>query len=330
MAKKKLKDAKESIFKKSVDPEGLPEIRGYDFESGLDFGRFLDSYSTTGFQASNLGKAIDIIKRMRTEKGITVFLGFSSNMVSSGLREVIAYLVRHRMVDVLVTTAGGVEEDIIKCLKPFLLGRFDAPGSELREMGINRTGNLFVPNDRYIEFEKVMKGFLKKMLERQKAENRVFSASEFIMELGKEVSDKNSIYYWATRNGIPTLCPAVTDGSLGDMIYFFTKDNPDFKIDAAADIVRINDLAINAEKTGIILLGSGIMKHHICNANMFREGADYAVYINSNLEFDGSDSGAKPEEAKSWGKISSDANMVKIYGDATIIFPLVVAGAFRK
>ena len=144
MARKTLKDAKGSIFKEPVSLSGLPEIRGYDFESGLDFQRFLDSFSTTGFQASNLGKAIDILRRMREEKGITVFLGYSSNMVSSGLREVIAYLVRHRMVDVLVTTAGGVEEDVIKCLKPFLLGRFDAPGAELREMGINRTGNLFI------------------------------------------------------------------------------------------------------------------------------------------------------------------------------------------
>jgi len=327
---KNIEDARDSIFKKSNDPKGRPKIRGYDFESGLDFDRFLESYRFTGFQASNLGKAVDIIRRMRKEKDITVFLGYSSNMVSSGLREVIAYLVRNRMVDVLVTTAGGIEEDIIKTKNPFLLGEFDAPGAELRKRGINRTGNIFVPNDRYIEFEKLMNKFLKKILERQINENKVFSTSEFIHELGREVEDENSIYYWASRHGIPVLCPAITDGSIGDMIYFFKKDNPEFKIDVTSDIVRINDLAINASKTGIILLGSGIMKHHICNANMFREGADYAVYINSNLEFDGSDSGAKPEEAKSWGKISADANTVKVYGDATIIFPLIVAGAFLK
>lgn len=321
--------ARESVLKESEEPD-LPEIRGYDFEEGLDFDKFLSSYYTTGFQASNIGKAIDIIKRMREEKEITIYLGYSSNMVSSGLRDIIAYLVRNKMVDVLVTTAGGVEEDVIKSIKPFLLGRFDADGADLREKGLNRIGNIFVPNSRYIEFEKLMNKFLKRMLEKQKRENNVFPTSEILHELGKEVSDEGSIIYNATKHNIPIFCPAITDGSFGDMIYFFKKENPEFKIDVTSDIVKINDTAINAVKTGVILLGSGIMKHHISNANLFREGSDYAVYINSNLEFDGSDSGAKPEEAKSWGKISPEANTVKIYGDATIIFPLLVAGAFRK
>ncbi|MBU0530123.1 MAG: deoxyhypusine synthase [Nanoarchaeota archaeon] len=327
------KKARDSILKKSDDPKDLPEIKGYDFDSGLDFQRFLDSYNNVGFQASNLGKAIDIIKRMREEKEITIFLGFSSNMVTSGLRDIITYLVKHKMVHVLVTTVGGIEEDVIKTMKPFLLGRFDADGGNLRNMGINRTGNIFIPNDRYIAYEEFMNKFMAKMLERQKKED-VFCTSDFIKEMGKELTDESSYIYWASKNDIPVFCPAITDGSTGDMMYFFKKDNPDFKLDVTADIVRINDIALNAEKSGIISLGSGIMRHHMNNANLFREGADYAVYINSNLEFDGSDSGAKPEEAKSWGKITydkdADKNIVKIYGDATIIFPLLVAGAFRK
>lgn len=43
-------------------------------------------------------------------------------------------------VDVLVTTAGGVEEDFIKCLAPTYLGEFSLRGKELRENGINRWG----------------------------------------------------------------------------------------------------------------------------------------------------------------------------------------------
>ena len=75
-------------------------------------------------------------------------------------------------------------------------------------------------------------------------------------------------------------------------------------------------------------MGGGISKHFALNANIFREGFDYVVYINTAQEFDGSDSGAEPEEAKSWGKISANANTVKVFGDATILFPLLVAGAF--
>ena len=47
-----------------------------------------------------------------------IFLGFTSNLISSGVREHIRYLVQHSMVDVLVTTAGGVEEDLIKVIIP--------------------------------------------------------------------------------------------------------------------------------------------------------------------------------------------------------------------
>ncbi|MEM2974476.1 MAG: deoxyhypusine synthase family protein, partial [Candidatus Micrarchaeia archaeon] len=82
---------------------------------------------------------------------------------------------------------------------------------------------------------------------------------------------------------------------------------------------------------GIILLGGGFVKHHTCNANLFREGADYAVYITTDTEEGGSDSGARPDEAVSWGKIKTknSSRMIKVYADATLAFPLIVAGAFK-
>jgi len=84
------------------------------------------------------------------------------------------------------------------------------------------------------------------------------------------------------------------------------------------------------KKSGVLILGSGIVKHHILNANMLRNGADYSVYINNAQEFDGSDAGALPDEAVSWGKILPDAETIKVYGDATILFPIIVAESFAK
>jgi deoxyhypusine synthase len=83
-------------------------------------------------------------------------------------------------------------------------------------------------------------------------------------------------------------------------------------------------------KTGVIILGGGVPKHHLLNANLFRNGADFAVYVNTAQEFDGSDSGARPDEAVSWGKIRVDATPVKVHGDATVLFPLLVAATFAK
>ena len=329
MDKEKFEKAKERILKKSEEPESLIPIKGFDFNKEFDFRELLKSYKSTGFQASNMYDAIEVIKSMKKDKA-KIFLAYNSNMVSSGLREIIAWLVKNKHVDVLVTTAGGVEEDIIKSIKPFLLGTFEADGNELRKRGINRTGNIFIPNDRYVKFEsEIITKFLKELYERQKKEKRIFSASEFIYELGKKIKDENSIIYWASKNEIPVFCPALTDGSIGDMISFFKYDNRDFKIDISDDILKINELAINAEKTGIIVLGGNFPKHHVCNANLFRGGADYAVYITLETEEGGSDSGARIDEAKSWGKVKPEAKHVKVYGDATIIFPLVVAGAFE-
>ena len=316
----KAKIAEQSVLAKSSEVSGI-SIKGYDFNKGINYSELIDSYASTGFQASNLAKAIEIIKKMRKEKAF-IFLGYTSNMVSSGLRDIFRYLVEHKLVDVVVTTAGGIEEDFIKCLGDFKLGTFNADGAKLREKGVNRIGNIFVPNSRYVKFEK----FVLPVLEKYK--NEILSASKLIKILGHEINNKESIYYWCAKNDIPVFCPALTDGSLGDMIYFFKSKNPQFKIDISDDCVELNNTTVGKAKTGMIILGSGVIKHAICNANLYRNGADYAVYINSFQEFDGSDSGASPEEAKSWGKIAGKAESVKVVGDATLVFPLIVAKGF--
>ena len=330
---------KDNILKESEEVEGIT-IKGYDFNNGIDWGKLVDSFSSTGFQASQMMKAVEIIKEMRKQKAF-IYLGYTSNMVSSGVREIIRYLAEHKLVDLIVTTAGGIEEDFIKCLGDFKLGDFRADGTKLRERGINRIGNIFVPNSRYVKFEE----FMLPILEKHKNEN--LTPCKLINILGKEINNKESIYYWTEKNKIPVFCPAVMDGSLGDMIYFFkcqksqisehcqnsdseilkTK-NPDFKLDITDDAVELNNSSLGKHKTGMIILGGGVIKHSICNANLYRNGADYAVYINSNPEFDGSDSGALPEEAKSWGKIAGKGEAVKVFGDATILFPIIVAKSF--
>ena len=85
---------------------------------------------------------------------------------------------------------------------------------------------------------------------------------------------------------------------------------------------------MKARRSGMLICGGGLVKHHICNANLMRNGADYAVFVNTGQEFDGSDSGARPDEAVSWGKVKLDATPVKVYAEATIILPLIVAQTF--
>ncbi|KAK6944869.1 Deoxyhypusine synthase [Dillenia turbinata] len=343
-----LTSVRSTVFKESETLEGrCQKIEGYDFNQGVNHSKLLQAMVTTGFQASNLGDAINVVNQMldwrladevstedcsekerdptyRESVRCKVFLGFTSNLISSGVRETVRYLCEHHMVEVVVTTAGGIEEDLIKCLAPTYKGDFCLPGAHLRSKGLNRIGNLLVPNDNYCKFEDWIIPIFDQMLEEQSAEKVLWTPSKVIARLGKEINNESSYLYWAYKNNIPVFCPGLTDGSLGDMLYFHSFRNPDIR--------AMNGEAVHAgpRKTGMIILGGGLPKHHICNANMMRNGADYAVFINTAQEFDGSDSGARPDEAVSWGKIRGSAKTIKVHCDATIAFPLLVAETFAN
>lgn len=360
----------------STLPSSTPKCEGMDFgvateQSILD--QIMNSFKTTGFQATNMALAVDQINEMRewrlsdiewkegddpslqpleVRKRVRarIFLGYTSNQISSGQREVLRFLVQHKMVDCIVTTAGGIEEDIIKCFQPTFMGDFKLNGRDLRKRGINRIGNLLLPNKNYCDFEDWFTPILEKMHHEQDEkwmewaqqmstrdkddestlEKFVWTPSKVIHRLGKEVNHEGSVLYWAAKNEIPIFCPALTDGSIGDMIYFHSYKKPGFVLDIAEDIRGVNDLAVRSHATGMIILGGGLVKHHTCNANLMRNGADFSVYINTAHEFDGSDSGASPEEAISWGKIRITAKPVKVSCDATIAFPLIVSQTFAK
>jgi len=358
--------AADAVLKPSVPvPADAREVDGIDFNnhqtSPVTVEDLLAGMSTMGFQASAISEAVHIINSMinwrdpaKSASRTTIFLGYTSNLVSSGLREILRYLVQHNHVSAIVTTAGGVEEDLIKCLAPTYLGDFAAKGSTLRDQGINRIGNLFVPNDNYCKFEDWIVPIFDTMLAEQEAARAksyahnvagnlkandanyeppfVWTPSTMVHRLGLELNDDRSIYTWAARNNIPVFCPALTDGSLGDMLYFhsYRASPAQLTLDLVRDIRRINDISLHAAHAGMIILGGGIVKHHIANACLMRNGADAAVFINTANEFDGSDAGARPDEAVSWGKIKAEAKSVKVYAEATAVFPMIVAGSFVK
>jgi deoxyhypusine synthase len=361
----------------STLPESTPKCKGMNFGTGSEESNILDqimeSFKTTGFQATNLGLAVDQIKQMRdwrlsdvdwkegddpalkppeVRKRIRarIFLAYTSNQISSGQREVLRFLIQHKMVDCVVTTAGGIEEDIIKCFEPTFMGDFKLNGRELRKKGINRIGNLLIPNKNYCDFEDWVAPLIEKMHEEQDEkwmewieamskrekddvstlDKFFWTPSKVIQRLGKEINNEESVLYWAAKNDIPVFCPALTDGSVGDMLYFHSYKKSGFVLDIAEDIRRVNDLAVRSHATGMVILGGGLVKHHTCNANLMRNGADFAVFVNTGQEFDGSDSGASPDEAVSWGKIRITAKPVKVSCDATIAFPLIVSQTFAK
>ncbi|NYZ77674.1 deoxyhypusine synthase [Candidatus Micrarchaeota archaeon] len=284
----------------------------------IDPKNIFSDFEHVGFQATNLGKAVKLIERMRKEKA-TIFLTFTANMVASGLRGIFADMCRRKLIDVVITTGGSLDHDLIRTEKPYLLGDFDMDDKELHEKGVNRIGNILVPNDRYEFLEKKIQPLFEKLY----SKNKIVSPSEIAKAIGESVSDKNSFLYWCAKNNIPVFSPGITDSAIGLQVYFFKQKRKDFGIDVTGDMQQLASLALNAEKTGGMILGGGISKHHAIGVNILRGGMDYAVYVTSSPEWDGSLSGAKTKEAVSWGKIKESASHITVNGDATIVFPLM-------
>ncbi|KAJ3425480.1 deoxyhypusine synthase [Anaeramoeba flamelloides] len=341
------------LTKKDEINVDLPIVKGYDFNKGIDFEKIMKKYLYQGFQSTNLGLAIKEINKMlhwrlsdepipKDEEGeladpefrktvkCTIFLGFTSNMISSGTRELLRFIVQHNLVSAIVTTGGGIEEDIMKCFSPTYHGDFELKGNLMRKKGLNRIGNLIIPNKNYCEFEDWLLPILGKMLKEQKEDGVKWTPSKMIHRLGLEINNEESVWYWAAKNNIPVYSPAITDGSIGDMLYFFSYNNPGLVLDVVEDVIAINKLSAAAHKRGMIIIGGGLVKHHICNANLMGGGADFSVYINTAIHYDGSDAGATPDEAVSWGKIHHKAKPVKIFCEATLVLPLIVAETFAK
>ncbi|CAG5118226.1 unnamed protein product, partial [Candidula unifasciata] len=159
-----------------------------------------------------------------------------------------------------------------------------------------------------------------------------WTPSKMIWRLGKEINNTESIYYWAYKNKIPVFSPAITDGALGDVMYYHRhgRHGDSVRLDIVEDLQLINDMAVFSINTGVLILGAGLVKHHILNANCARQGSDYTVYINTSADYDGSDAGASPDEAVSWGKIKETCRAVKVFADATIVLPVLVGETFAK
>ena len=106
-----------------------------------------------GFQSVELAKASEIIVKMK-KNDAKIFFTFTSNMVTSGLRGFFSQVIRLGLADFIVTTTGGVEEDIMKATgEKFQISSFYANDVKLHEEGKNRVGNLLIDNESYCNFE---------------------------------------------------------------------------------------------------------------------------------------------------------------------------------
>jgi deoxyhypusine synthase len=298
----------------------MTDVADFRVNRGCSARELLQKLGTTGFQASKVADAADAIRRMKAE-GATIFLTFTANMMASGLRGILTQMVEEGLVDVVVTTGGSIDHDIIKSYKPYILGDFNEDDVRLHKKGVNRIGNILVPNSRFIFLEKKMKRFFTAFHKNKST----FTPTEINDYIGSQLP-KGSFLRACHERKVPVFCPGWVDAAVGMHLFFFRQKHKDFILDTAEDLHRLADIVFEADMTAGIILGGGIAKHHTIGANLLRGGLDLAVYVTTASEFDGSLSGAHPKEAKSWGKIKEKGHTVTVYGDVTLVMPLIMAG----
>jgi len=308
----------------TMSEQELRPVKDFALKRGMTVAELASQMEASGgFTAKKLGTALDVWKRMARDEKCLKFLSFPACIISTGTRGVVKDMVRRKDFDVLITTCGTLDHDLARAWCDYYHGHFDADDDELYRRGINRLGNVFIPNESYgIILENKMRPILQELWDEGKRE---WGTKELIWEFGRRLDDEDSILYWAAKNEIPIYVPGITDGAFGSQLWLFKQEHRDLRVDLFRDEQELSDMVFPAEASGALMIGGGISKHHTIWWNQFRDGLDYAVYLTTAAEHDGSLSGARLREAVSWGKINEKASYVTVEGDATLTLPLLYA-----
>lgn len=284
--------------------------------------------SAGGFTGRHFAEAVDILADMWTDGRCFKILSFPADIVSTGLRGVIRQLVRDGRVNLVVTTCGTLDHDVARSFAPYLKGDFRLDDGKLLKAGYHRLGNVLVPKSSY---GPLLEDKIQPFLERLYDEGiRQVGGSELAWLLGSRLLNEDSILYWAAKNKVPVVVPGITDGAVGSQIWLFSQRRRDFRVDVLKDEETMSDAVFESKEMGALMLGGGISKHHAIWWAQFRGGLDYAVYITTAVEYDGSLSGALVKEAVSWGKVKPKAKQVTVHGDVTALLPFLVSAAIGR
>ncbi len=325
------------------DPIGHAEVR-----AGMTVGELADSYGDAGIGAADLHEAVDIYAEMLGDD-VTNFFGLAGAMVPTGMRQIVAELIRDGHIDALVTTGANLTHDAIEAIGGKHHHGTEDPGEnrtlrdhdeQLRDEEVDRIYNVYLPQEHFALFESHLRSEVFPQVEGDGADDDgVVSIQELTAALGKangevnereEVSEGAGIAAAAYENDVPIYCPAIQDSVLGLQAWMYSQ-TADFTLDALADMTTITDQAFDAEKAGAMVVGGGVPKNYVLQTMLVSpEAYDYAVQLTMDPPQTGGLSGATLDEARSWGKLEKAARNASVYADATITLPLVVAAARER
>ena len=280
-----------------------------------------------GFESRNLAVSLDILTTMIKDDNCQKFLSFVAAIMSTGLRGIVKDMLKNKWFNVVITTCGALDHDIARHFSNYNEGSFTLDDVMLAKENIHRLGNVLVPMDSYGPLiEEKMQLFLE---EEYNKGTREMSTEDICKMIGSHLGE-DSFLYWASKNDIKVIVPGIVDGAVGSQIWMFTQKHADFKLNITKDADTLSGIIFKAKKSGALMLGGGISKHHTLWWNQYRDGLDFAVYITTAQEFDGSSSGALVREAISWGKVTQNAKQTTIHAEITTALPFLYSALLSK
>ena len=303
-------------------------VKDIEIDSNISIEKIFEEISQSGgFESVNLSDGLEILTEMISDKQCLKFVSFVAALVSTGTRGIIKDMIKNKWFDVAITTCGALDHDIARHFSHYKEGSFTMDDKELADQNIHRLGNVLVPMDSYGPIiEEKMQEFLE---EEYRNGTKEMSTAEICKMIGKHLGE-DSFLFWAYKNNVNVIVPGIMDGAVGSQIWLFTQKHNDFKLNMIADADLLSGLIFKAEKSGAFMIGGGISKHHTLWWNQYREGLDYAFYITTAQEFDGSLSGALVKEAISWGKVTQKAKQATLHAEVTTILPFLYAALVSK
>ena len=320
------------------------KVEGFTVEK-KSISQLIFEMGKTAFQGRKLAEAVDLWEKMVKEDDLTIVLGLAGSMSTAGQWTLINWLIKNRLIDVIVSTGANISEDIVDAMG---LGYWQATKNindeELLEADINRYYDVYGIETDYRKMEELLTEFLLTL-----KKNYSYSSMEILYFLGKWLSKKKieSITAIAAENGVPIFSPAMLDSAYGEAVLMARNEGHNLIVDQAKEFDQFVGIGEKTKNTAVIYIGGGVPKDFtqllaisISPKTMDQEikgrkgnrrkslqeyyyPHKYAIQITTDSPQWGGLSGCTLEEAKSWGKVSGNGKDITCYCDATIALPII-------
>lgn len=302
------------------------KVKQLEIKENMKISDFIDQLDNSGvLGAKRVSQATNLLAQSFKDEDTKVFLSLAGPMVPGGLRKIVRDLIDMGYVDLIVSSGANLTHDLVESFGGAHYRGIQQDDEQLYESGMGRIGDILTKSDDFEVFEEEIHKIFSKINQK----HNVISIKDFIYEIGLLVDDEQSIIHTASKNNVPIFAPGLIDCMIGLQLWIYCQEN-DFTLSAVADMPDLSDFVYNSKKVTACMLGGGLPKHYTLASNILTGGIDAGIQITLDRSEGGSLSGAPLEEAKSWAKAKCGSNLVTVVGDATVMFPLIVAGALDK